>query len=69
MEIVKIDRHTYRIILSTTELMTICALLTTLRMGFINWLQRKGKRTQDQQVHYITEADKILTAFRHASEI
>lgn len=69
MEIVKIDRHTYRIILSTTELMGICALLTTLRMGFINWLQRKGKRTQDQQVHYITEADKILTAFRHASEI
>jgi len=68
MEIVKVDRHTYRIILSTTELMGICALLSVLRTGFLNWLQRKGKRTQDQQVIYLTETDKILTAFRHASE-
>lgn len=68
MTITKTNRDTYQITLSATDLMALSALLSVLRTGFINWLQRKGKRTQEQQWLFVQEADKILNSFARAQE-
>jgi len=68
MTITKIDRDTYQITMNASEMMTLSALLSVMKTGFINWLQRKGKRTQEAQWVYVKEVEKIQHSMSKAVE-
>lgn len=64
MKTVKIQHPTigsfYQVTMSERELLALTSVMRVLKVGFINWLARKGKRTQETQYFYVREAEELI---------
>ena len=64
MKTVKVQHPTigsfYQVTMSERELLALISILRVLKMGFSNWLARKGKATQETQYCYVREAESIV---------
>jgi len=63
MKITRPTRDSYRIDLTGSEFAAFTYTFSTLRTGFINWLSRKGKATQEQNNRTLAHATDLSREF------
>lgn len=63
MNITRPTRDSYRIDLTASEFTALNYTFSAVRTGFINWLQRKGKRVQDQNALNLRHSAELSHAF------
>lgn len=64
MKTVKIAHPTlgtfYQVTFTEQELRACTSLMRIVSTGFLNWLARKGKTVQTQQIHFYREAERLV---------
>ena len=52
----------YQVTMSRCELLALVSIMRILKVGFINWLARKGQRQQETQYFHVRDAERIIDA-------